>query len=58
MGIEDIKFKTGDRIIVCNKLETVVIRVQYVKLFEEYRYWFKDELGIEYNEVEGSIKLL
>ena len=40
-----IDFPVGTKIIVADKLETVVDKVEWVDTFEEYFSYFKDEEG-------------
>jgi hypothetical protein len=51
-----IKYPKGTKVKVCNDLETTIEKVEWIELFNEYRYWFKDENGKLWNESEGAIE--
>ena len=53
---KEIKFVVGTKVIVCDDLQTTIEKVEWVELFEEYRYWFKDIDGKLWNETEIAIK--
>ena len=50
------KFKIGNKVKVCNKLETTIESIE--SNVGAIIYWFKDEKGRLWNETEGSIELL
>ena len=53
---KEIKYPNGTKVKVCNDLETTIEMVEWVHLFDEYKYWFRDENGKLWNESEGSIE--
>ena len=53
---KEMKFVKGDKVKVCNELETTIEKVEWIDLFGEYKYWFKDDNGKLWNESEGLIK--
>jgi hypothetical protein len=53
-----IRFVKGDRVKVCNELNTTIERYEYIELFEEYFYWFKDENGKLWNVAASDLELI
>ena len=52
---KEIKYPIGTKVKVCNELVTTIEKVEWIELFDDYKYWFKDENGKLWNESEGSI---
>ncbi|NLP59280.1 hypothetical protein [Lutibacter sp. B1] len=50
------KFKIGDKVKVCGKLETTIEKIE--SDVGVIIYWFKDEKGRLWNETEIAIELL
>ena len=56
---KQIKYPKGTKVKVCNILETVIEKVEWIDLFGgEYRYWFKDVDGKLLNDVEDYIEII
>ena len=53
---KQIKYPKGTKVKVCNDLETTIDKVEWIQLFDEYKYWFKDENGKLWNESEEAIE--
>ena len=53
---KEIKYPKGTKVKVCNDLETIIEKVEWIELFNEYKYWFKDENGKLWNESEEAIE--
>lgn len=53
---KEIKYQKGTKVKVCNDLETTIEKVEWIELFDEYKYWFKDENGKLWNESEEVIE--
>ena len=53
---KEIKYPKGTKVKVCNDLETTIEKVEWIELFDEYKYWFKDENGKLWNESEEAIE--
>ena len=53
---KEIKYPNGTKVKVCNDLETTIEKVEWVHLFDEYKYWFRDENGKLWNESENAIE--
>ena len=51
-----IRFVKGDRVKVCNEFNTTIESYEYIGLFEEYFYWFKDEDGKLWNVSEEDLE--
>ena len=53
-----MEFKIGDKVKVCNDLETTIEKVEFSEKYGFNIYWFKDETGKLWNEAEYAIELL
>ena len=53
---KEIKYPKGTKVKVFNDLETIIEKVEWIELFNEYKYWFKDENGRLWNESEEAIE--
>ena len=55
---KQIKYPKGTKVKVCDDLETIIEEVEWISLFGEYRYWFRDKNGALWNETENAIEKL
>ena len=53
---KEMKYPKGTKVKVCDDLETTIEKVEWIELFDEYRYWFKDEKGQLWNETKDAIE--
>ena len=58
LKISIMEFKIGDKVKVCNDLETTIEKVEFSEKYGFNIYWFKDETGKLWNEAEYAIELL
>ena len=53
---KEIKYPKDTKVIVCNVLETIIEKVEWVERSNEYKYWFRDENGKLCNETKEAIE--
>jgi hypothetical protein len=53
---KQIKYPKGTKVTVCNDLETIIEKVEWERLLNKYKYWFRDENGKLFDESEEAIE--